>query len=78
MPPTLALGLWSSDRKGEAVEWFAAAVRTEPTQWLMPPEPITATRSPLNNTKGSAADTDNKVARILTTIMGRVPFNSTW
>ena len=40
--------------------------------------PITATRSPLNNTKGSAADTDNKVAKILTTIMGRVPFNSTW
>ncbi|WP_454828012.1 tetratricopeptide repeat protein [Pseudoxanthomonas wuyuanensis] len=36
LPPTLALGLWSSDRKGEAVEWFAAAVRTEPARWSNP------------------------------------------
>lgn len=36
MPPTLALGLWSVDRKSEAVEWFAAAVRTEPARWNNP------------------------------------------
>jgi hypothetical protein len=33
LPPTLALGLWSVDRKAEAVQWYAAAVRTEPTLW---------------------------------------------
>ncbi|RDZ26676.1 tetratricopeptide repeat protein [Lysobacter silvisoli] len=33
MPPTLALSLWSLGRKDEAVQWYAAAVRTEPTQW---------------------------------------------
>jgi hypothetical protein len=33
VPPTMALGLWSVDRKAEAVEWYAAAVRTEPLQW---------------------------------------------
>lgn len=32
-PPTLALALWSLGRKDEAVQWFAAAVRTEPQQW---------------------------------------------
>ncbi|AMJ58379.1 MULTISPECIES: tetratricopeptide repeat protein [Stenotrophomonas] len=33
VPPTLALALWSLDRKDEAVAWYAAAVRTEPGQW---------------------------------------------
>lgn len=33
VPPTLALALWSVDRKAEAVQWYAAAVRTEPLQW---------------------------------------------
>lgn len=33
LPPTLALALWSLDRKDEAVAWYAAAVRTEPGQW---------------------------------------------
>lgn len=32
-PPTLALVLWKLDRKQDAVNWYAAAVRTEPTQW---------------------------------------------
>lgn len=32
-PPTLALGLWSNDRRDEAVRWYAAAVRTEPAMW---------------------------------------------
>lgn len=36
VPPTLALGLWSVDRKAEAVQWYAAAVRTEPTLWNDP------------------------------------------
>lgn len=33
MPPTFALALWKLDRRDEAVRWYAAAVRTEPTQW---------------------------------------------
>ena len=33
MPQTLALALWSADRKDEAVKWYAAAVRSEPNQW---------------------------------------------
>jgi tetratricopeptide (TPR) repeat protein len=33
MPPTLAVALWSLGRKDEAVQWYAAAVRTEPQQW---------------------------------------------
>jgi Tfp pilus assembly protein PilF len=33
MPPTLALALWSLGRKDEAVQWYAAAVRTEPNLW---------------------------------------------
>jgi len=33
LPPTLALALWSLNRKDEAVAWYAAAVRTEPGQW---------------------------------------------
>lgn len=33
VPPTLALSLWSLDRKAEAVQWYAAAMRTEPNQW---------------------------------------------
>ncbi|MDR7193938.1 tetratricopeptide (TPR) repeat protein [Luteimonas terrae] len=35
-PPTLALALWSNDRREEAVRWYAAAVRTEPTLWSDP------------------------------------------
>lgn len=34
MPPTFALALWQAGRKNEAVQWYAAAVRTEPAQWL--------------------------------------------
>lgn len=30
IPPTLALALWTVGRKDEAVQWYAAAVRTEP------------------------------------------------
>lgn len=33
LPPTMALSLWSLDRKTEAVQWYAAAVRTEPGLW---------------------------------------------
>ena len=33
LPPTMALSLWSLDRKAEAVQWYAAAVRTEPGLW---------------------------------------------
>ncbi|MBB1062023.1 tetratricopeptide repeat protein [Marilutibacter spongiae] len=33
MPQTLAMALWSVDRKDEAVQWYAAAVRSEPDQW---------------------------------------------
>lgn len=33
MPPTFALVLWSLNRRSEAVQWYAAAVRTEPDQW---------------------------------------------
>ena len=34
IPTTLAMVLWTLDRKDEAVQWYAAAVRTEPVQWL--------------------------------------------
>lgn len=37
VPPTLALALWKLDRKAEAVQWYAAAVRTEPRLW---PDPV--------------------------------------
>lgn len=33
LPPTLAMSLWANGRKDEAVQWYAAAVRTEPAQW---------------------------------------------
>lgn len=33
MPPTFALALWSLGRKDEAVQWYAAAARTEPEQF---------------------------------------------
>lgn len=33
VPPTFALALWKLGRRDEAVQWYAAAVRTEPTQW---------------------------------------------
>lgn len=36
VPPTLALALWRNDRKDEAVQWYAAAVRTEPQLWRDP------------------------------------------
>lgn len=32
-PPTYALALWTLGRKDEAVQWYAAAVRTEPQLW---------------------------------------------
>lgn len=36
LPPTLALVLWRLDRKDEAVQWYAAAVRTWPDRWVSP------------------------------------------
>lgn len=36
VPPTLALGLWRAGRRQEAVQWYAAAMRTEPRQWDSP------------------------------------------
>ncbi|MGH8086369.1 MAG: tetratricopeptide repeat protein [Lysobacter sp.] len=33
MPTTFALVLWQLGRNDEAVQWYAAAVRTEPTKW---------------------------------------------
>ena len=36
LPPTMALSLWSLDRKADAVAWYAAAVRTEPNLWSDP------------------------------------------
>lgn len=36
MPTTFALALWQLDRKDEAVEWYAAAVRTHPDRWSTP------------------------------------------
>ena len=36
LPPTLALVLWDLDRKTEATQWYAAAVRTEPRLWADP------------------------------------------
>lgn len=36
MPTTLALVLWKLDRRAEAVQWYAAAVRTEPRSWSTP------------------------------------------
>lgn len=33
VPPTFALALWKMGRRDEAVAWYAAAVRTEPTLW---------------------------------------------
>lgn len=33
IPPTNALVLWTLGRKDEAVQWYAAAVRTEPRDW---------------------------------------------
>ncbi|WP_123770223.1 tetratricopeptide repeat protein [Vulcaniibacterium tengchongense] len=36
MPPTLALALWTLGRKDEAVQWYAAAVRSEPQLWRTP------------------------------------------
>lgn len=36
IPPTLAIALWQVGRRAEAVQWYAAAVRTEPTRWNDP------------------------------------------
>jgi tetratricopeptide (TPR) repeat protein len=36
VPPTLALALWTAGRQEEAVQWYAAAVRTEPQLWRDP------------------------------------------
>ena len=36
VPPTLALALWTLGRRDEAVQWYAAAVRTEPQLWNDP------------------------------------------
>ena len=33
MPATFALALWELDRRDEAVQWYAAAVRSEPARW---------------------------------------------
>ena len=33
MPPAFALVLWTLGRQDEAVHWYAAAVRSEPSQW---------------------------------------------
>jgi hypothetical protein len=33
--------LWSLDRKTEAVQWYAAAVRTEPNLWGDPTNYVT-------------------------------------
>lgn len=33
MPPTVALALWTLGRRDEAVQWYAAAARTEPNLW---------------------------------------------
>jgi tetratricopeptide (TPR) repeat protein len=33
MPTTYALALWTLDRRDEAVQWYAAAVRTQPGEW---------------------------------------------
>lgn len=33
IPQTFALALWSLGRKDEAVQWYAAAVRSEPQLW---------------------------------------------
>ncbi|WMJ71185.1 tetratricopeptide repeat protein [Stenotrophomonas sp. 24(2023)] len=33
VPPTYALALWRLGEKAEAVKWYAAAVRTEPSLW---------------------------------------------
>jgi Tfp pilus assembly protein PilF len=36
MPPTPAMALWKVGRQDEAVQWYAAAVRSEPQQWATP------------------------------------------
>lgn len=33
LPATLALALWKLDRRDEALQWYAAAVRTWPDRW---------------------------------------------
>lgn len=36
VPTTLALALWRLDRREEALDWYAAAVRTHPGRWRDP------------------------------------------
>jgi hypothetical protein len=36
VPPTFALALWRLDRRDEARDWYAAAVRTWPDRWSNP------------------------------------------
>src|SRR3546814_13837828 len=36
VPTTLSIVLWTLDRREEAVQWYAAAVRTEPMHWRDP------------------------------------------
>ncbi|MDO5610179.1 MAG: tetratricopeptide repeat protein [Pseudomonadota bacterium] len=36
LPPTMALALWKLDHKDQAVAWYAAAARTEPSVWASP------------------------------------------
>lgn len=36
VPPTLAMALWTLGRRTEAVQWYAAAVRTDPLGWGSP------------------------------------------
>ena len=35
-PPTLALALWKTGNRADALAWYAAAVRTEPQRWSSP------------------------------------------
>lgn len=35
-PPTFALALWQLERRDEATQWYAAAVRTWPERWSNP------------------------------------------
>ncbi|NZA26167.1 tetratricopeptide repeat protein [Luteimonas sp. SJ-92] len=36
LPPTLAMALWRLERRDEARDWYAAAVRTHPERWRSP------------------------------------------
>lgn len=36
IPPTMALSLWQARQPQDAIEWYAAMVRTHPQQWSQP------------------------------------------